>query len=107
MSIEDQKSLDKMKNSVRLVNGQYEVGMLWKSEDPWSPDNRQMTEAQLHSLKRKLKCDETFHIKYRKTWYLPHHDVFHAQKKDQIRLVFDAAALHDGVSLKIALVGGH
>ena len=35
----------------------------------------------------------------RNTWYLPHHDVFHVQKKDQIRVVFDAATLHDGVSL--------
>ena len=34
MSVEDQESLNKMKNSVRLVNGHYEVGMLWKSEDP-------------------------------------------------------------------------
>ena len=47
MSIEDQESLNKMKNSVRLVNGHYSVGILWKSEDPWLPDNRQMAEARL------------------------------------------------------------
>ena len=34
MSIEDQESLNKMNNSVRLVNGHYSVGMLWKSENP-------------------------------------------------------------------------
>ena len=51
MSIEDQESLNKMKNSVRLVNGHYSVGMLWKSEDPWLPDNRQMAEARLQSLR--------------------------------------------------------
>ena len=33
MSIEDQESLNKVNNSVRLVNGHYSVGMLWKSED--------------------------------------------------------------------------
>ena len=47
MSIEDQESLNKMKNSVRLVNGHYSVGMLWKSEDPYLPENRQMAEARL------------------------------------------------------------
>ena len=47
MSIENQESLNKMKNSVRLVNGHYSVGMLWKSEDPYLPENRQMAEARL------------------------------------------------------------
>ena len=131
MSIEDQESFNKMKNSVRLVNGHYSVEMLWKSEDPWLPDNRQIAEARLQSLKRKLERDENFHRKYRdfmdnlfskgyarkltaeeserrsrRTWYLPHHGVFHPQKKDKIRVVFDAAALHDGVSLNNQLHQG-
>ena len=33
-----------------------------------------------------------------RTWYLPHHGVFHPQKQGKIRVVFDAASLHDGVS---------
>ena len=131
MSIEDQELLNKMENSVRLVNGHYSVGMLWKSEDPWLPDNRQMAEARLQCLKKKLEHDENFHRKYRdfmvyliskgygrkltaeeserrsrRTWYLPHHGVFHPQKKDKIRVVFDAAALHDGVSLNNQLHQG-
>jgi len=131
MSIEDQESLNKMKNSVRLVNGHYSVGMLWKREDPWLPDNRQMAEARLQSLKRKLKRDENFHWKYRdfmdnlvskgnarkltaeeferrrrRTSYLPHHGMFHPQKKDKIRVVFDTAALHYGVSLNNQLHQG-
>ena len=102
MSVEDRESLNKMKNSVCLVNGHYSVGMLWKNEDPWLPDNRRMAEVRLQSLKRKLKRDDNFHWKYRdfmdnlvskgyprkltteeaerrsrKTWYLPHHGVFH------------------------------
>jgi len=124
MSIEDQEPLNKLKNSVCVVNGHYSVGMLWKSEDPWLPDNKQMAEARLQSLKRKLERDENFHRKYRdfmdnlvskgyarkltaeeserrsrRTWYLPHHRVFHPQKKD-------AAALHDGVSLNNQLHQG-
>ena len=65
MSIEDQESLNKRENSVHLVNGHYSVGMFWKSEDPWLPDNRQMAEARLQCMKRKLQHDENFHRKYR------------------------------------------
>ena len=130
MSVEDPESLKKMKNSVCLVNGHYSVGMLWKNEDPWLPDNRRIIMVEVR-LQRKLKRDENFHRKYRdfidnlvskgyarkltaeeaerqsrKTWYLPHRGVFHPQKKDKIRDVFDAAALHDGVSLNSQLRQG-
>ena len=47
---------------------------------------------------RKLTAKES-ERRSRRTWYLPHHGVFHPQKKDKIRVVFDAAALHDEVSL--------
>ena len=105
--------------------------MLWKSEDPWLPDNRQMAEVRLQSLNRKLERDEIFHRQYRdfmdnlvskgyarkltaeeserrsrRTSYLPHHGVFYPQKKDKIRVVFDAAALYVGVSLNNQLHQG-
>ena len=97
MSIKDQEALKRMENSVCVVGGHYEVGMLWKSDTPWLPNNKQTAEARLQSLKRKLKRDENFRRKYRKfmenlipkayarkmteeeavrrrqrTWYLPH-----------------------------------
>ena len=124
MSVEDQEALKRMENAVRVVDGHYEIGMLWKSATPWLPNNRQMAESRLQSLKRKLLRDKTFHRKHREfmenliekgyarklteeeaarpkgnTWYLPHHGVFHPQKKDKIRVVFDAAAMQEGVSL--------
>ena len=124
MSIKDQDALKRMEKSVCIVGGHYEVGMLWKSDTPWLPNNKQTPEARLQSLKRKLKRDENFHRKYRefmenliqkgyarkmteekalrrsqRTWSLPHHGVFHPQKQGKIRVVFDAASLHDGVSL--------
>ena len=54
---------------------------------------------------RKLTAEEA-ERRGRKTWYLPHHGVFHPQKKDKFRVVFDAAALHDGLSLNNQLHQG-
>ena len=131
MSIKDQEAKKRMENSVFVVGGHYEAGMLWKSDTPWLPNNRQTAEARLQSLKRKLKRDENIHRKYRefmenliqkgyarkmteeealrrsqRTWYLPHHGVFHPQKQGKIRVVFDVASLHDGVSLNNQLLQG-
>ena len=131
MSIKDQEALKRMENSVCVVGGQYEGGMLWKSDTPWLPNNKQTAEARLQSLKRKFKRDENFHRKYRefmenriekgyarkmtegeamrrsqRTWYWPHHGVFHSQKQGKIRVVFDAASWHDGVSLNNQLLQG-
>ena len=131
MSIKDQEALKRMEKSVCIVGGHYEVGMLWKSDTPWLPNNRQTAEVRLQFLKRKLKRDENIHRKYRefmesliqkryarnmteeealrrsqRTWYLPHHGVFHPQKQGKIRVVFDVASLHDGVSLNNQLLQG-
>ena len=54
MSVEDQEVLKWMENSVREVDGHYEVGILWKSVISWLPSNKQMAEARLQSLKSKL-----------------------------------------------------
>ena len=39
-------------------------------------------------------------------WYLPHHAVIHPQKPEKLRVVFDAAARLDGVSLNNQLYQG-
>ena len=41
MSYRDQEALKRMENSVRVVGGHYQVGMLWKSDTPWLPNNKQ------------------------------------------------------------------
>ncbi|KAK3706241.1 hypothetical protein QZH41_008628, partial [Actinostola sp. cb2023] len=57
--------MKQMESSVRKVDGHYEVGILWKNTEPWLPENRQMAEARLQSLKRKLERNEHLHRKYR------------------------------------------
>lgn len=39
-------------------------------------------------------------------WYLPHHPVFHPQKPDKLRVVYDCAAKYKGVSLNDQLLQG-
>ena len=105
MSVQDREALGKLNSSVRLVDGHYEVGMLWKHENPWLPNNRMTAVARLRSLRRRLSADEQLCCKYRnfmddlltkgyarkltedeaaarspRTWYLPHHGVFHPHK---------------------------
>ncbi|XP_064622346.1 uncharacterized protein LOC135484642 [Lineus longissimus] len=131
MSIEDRKALKTLEDTTKRVNGRYEVGMLWKSPDPWLPDNKTMAESRLESLRKRLSRDHQLHEQYSqfmakmltkgyarkltedeaaartsKTWYLPHHAVFHPRKPGKVRVVFDAAAKYRGVSLNDQLVHG-
>ena len=53
MSVQDREALGKLNRSVRLVDGHYEVGMLWKHKSPWLPNNRMTALARLRSLKRR------------------------------------------------------
>lgn len=46
-------------------------------------------------LKESLEC-----------WYLPIFGIYHAQKPDKIRVVFDSSAKHEGVSLNSMLLSG-
>ena len=39
-------------------------------------------------------------------WYLPHHPVFHPQKPDKVRVVFDCSAKHGNSSLNDQLLQG-
>ena len=55
---------------------------------------------------RKLTEEEVVPRSQKKTWYFPHHGMFDLQKQDKIRVVFDAASLHDGFSPNNQLLQG-
>ena len=60
MSVEDQEALKRMENAVQIVDGHYEIGMLWTSVTPWLPNNKQMAEARLQSLRKSYNVTSRF-----------------------------------------------
>ena len=123
MSIEDRRVLELWDKNVRFSDGHYSLPIPFKNPALTLPDNRQMAERRLSSLKRKLiknhdlyqkntdgmndllkkgyavpVAKEEVYKKDGKIWYLPHHPVINPNKK-KIRIVFDCAAEYNGVSL--------
>ena len=132
MSVEDQRALLQMEDSVKLVNGHYQLGLPWKRKSVSLPNNREFALGRLRYLKKRFQRDLTLFEKYKDTingyvssgyarrvpcneeeamkdtpvWYLPHHPVFHPQKPGNVRVVFDCAAKFKGTSLNDQLLQG-
>ena len=106
MSQEDRKALQKMKSSIQLKGGHYEIGVPWRGGCPAVPDNRSMVKNRLHHLKKSLVKEPILVEKYTAfmedllqkgfarqvpqhmnnvaiTWLLPHHPVFHPKKPEK------------------------
>jgi hypothetical protein len=130
-SIQDQKALEVLEANTRFSNGHYEVPMLWKNENVKMPFNRDMANKRFQTLSKRFEKDNDFQSKYckvmngyiekgfariltseeakvvtDKTWYLPHHSVINPKKPNKVRVVFDAAASLQGLSLNSQLVTG-
>ena len=64
MSVNDQKAMKIMEDSLTFADGHYQMAIPWKDETPSLPNNRSMAESRLGHLKRKLSRDSTMRIKY-------------------------------------------
>ena len=131
MSQEDRRALDVMNESIKLEEGHYEMALPWRQHPPELPNNKSLAEHRLKLLKRRLTKDPLLHGKYTEfvadllrkgyakrvhttqleqlstpVWYLPHHPVFHPQKPDKVRVVFDCSAKYRGTSLNDQLLQG-
>ena len=131
MSPNDKRALNIMEDSVRLVNGHYEISLPWKNYPPHLSNNVSQARQRLRSLKSRFQRDPSLLEKYNKFmddlflndyarkvtttqdvgplkthWYLPHHPVFHPQKPDKVRVVFDCSAKYRDTSLNDQLLQG-
>ncbi|KAK3745210.1 hypothetical protein QZH41_004249 [Actinostola sp. cb2023] len=129
MSRNDEKALRAMEETIQLKASHYEMALPWKNSPPCLENNRTMAEHRLNLLKRRLQKDESTFQRYKAfiddliskgharkipsseehsspVWYLPHHPVYHPQKPNKVRVVFDCSAKWRGTSLNDQLLQG-
>ena len=131
LSVEDQRAMNLISNSICKHDGHYEMGLLWKSDNPVLPYNRTLAEARLQHLKRRFLRDPELEVKYKAviedcmtkgyarkltkeeaatvsktTWFLPYYPVSNPSKPGKVRVMFDVAARFSGTSLNEQLLQG-
>ena len=67
LSVEDKGKMQIIEDTPRLVDGRYEVGMLWKKDERQFPNNLVVAKQRLESLRRRLTKlgNEEMATKYR------------------------------------------
>ena len=115
-SREDIVFMKRVSDSIKLINGHYEVGLPFRDVDQHLPDNKAQTVQCAAGLKRRLEKNTKFREYYKSFMssiieqgyaeevpaedkerndgmvrYIPHHGVYHPKKK-KMRVVFNCAA---------------
>jgi len=129
LSIDEQNFMSTDSKSIRhLHDKHYEIALPIKSSSLQLPLNKTLALQRASSLKRKLSKDNTLLQNYQayisdlikngfaepvideglpgKTWYIPHHGVYHTEKPGKLRVVFDCSAKFKGVSLNDIFLQG-
>lgn len=129
---QDQKRfMENAKNTIKLKDGHYEVGLPIKSDKIILPNNESMALQRMNYLQKRFLRDKKYHADYtdcmesmieagyaqiipddkltennNKTWYIPHSGVRHPRKPEKIRVVYDCSAKYQGISLNDILLTG-
>ena len=130
-SMEDQRFLDIVDAGLHQRPDRHFEMPLPLKQNIQLPNNRAMTMKRLNQLKTKLMRDERFKSDYKtfmedvmkkghaepvptgelqgpigRTWYIPHHAVYHPRKPEKIRVVYDCSAAYEGEVLNHWLLQG-
>lgn len=130
-SKDDEQALHLLRDLTYFNGERYETGLLWRNGNINMPDSKPMALKRFYSLQRRMAKDtELAHIlnemlvdyiakgyvrkltseelteRHERTWYLPVFPVYNPNKPGKVRLVWDAAATINGVSLNSALLTG-
>ena len=132
LSFLDKKFQNVLESSIQhRDDSHYEMPLPLKEEGLKLPNNHTLALSRLERLKQRLKRDRKYRDHYEafmkemidkgqaervpddelqltngRVWYIPHHGVYHPQKPDKIRVVFDASAEFKGESLNRHLLQG-
>ncbi|XP_062704050.1 uncharacterized protein LOC134286454 [Aedes albopictus] len=131
-SADEKRAREILERTTKRVGDRFETGLLWKTDDPSFPDSYPMALRRLKQLEKKLEKNSSLQqnvrtqiVEYQrkgyahlatpnelavadpnKVWYLPLNVVLNPKKPDKIRLVWDAAATVQGMSLNSQLLKG-
>ena len=128
-SQEDMKFLTILEKGIKFDNGHYELPLPFRNGNPALPNNTSIALKRLNALTRRFERDAKFRQDYfafmqnlvdnghaervtgsdeesndNSVWYIPHHGVYHPQKPDKIRVVFDCSASFENGSLNSHLL---
>lgn len=131
-SKDHERALSVMNDTLKYTNNQYEIGLLWKDPNVSLPSSYAQALRRLESQERKMKGNDEMKTWYKnqitdyvqkgyarkltpfellnrdpKINYIPHFMVINPNKPTpKPRLVFDAAAKNEGISLNSTLLSG-
>ncbi|XP_062538743.1 uncharacterized protein LOC134207018 [Armigeres subalbatus] len=129
---EEERALTIMEATTRRIGNHFETGLIWKEDQVEFPNNYYMAVRRLECLERRMDRDaglkENLHRQIReyeakgythkatkaemeaadprRVWYLPVGAVINPKKPGKVRIIWDAAAKVDGISLNSALLKG-
>ncbi|XP_055633463.1 uncharacterized protein LOC129773833 [Toxorhynchites rutilus septentrionalis] len=132
LSADDRRAQHILEKTTTRVGNQFETGLLWRYDEVEFPDSYGMALRRLECLERRMvrnpllkekihrqieeyqqkgythraNEEEVKAVDPRRVWYLPLGAVVNPKKPEKVRLIWDAAAVVDGISLNAMLLKG-